>query len=61
LEISNTNIDSGLQHLPFSLESLIISNFGEVDNFEPKIRTLETELKEHGEPDNNDFAPLFVK
>jgi hypothetical protein len=46
LNISNTNLDSGLEYLPFSLKSFSCPADKEKD---VKVKTLEEELKEYGE------------
>ena len=58
LEIANTDIDSGLEHLPDSLTSFDCS----VDKREDaKVKKLETWLRKYGEPeDETNFFPLLA-
>lgn len=47
LAISNTDIDSGLEYLPESIEDFACSTN---KKFETKVRFIEQELRRHGEP-----------
>jgi len=58
LDIGNTDIDSGLEYLPTSLESFNCSS-DEVRDF--RVKTLAAELRKYGEAKDGDFFPLFLQ
>jgi len=58
LNINNTNIESGLEHLPGSIKDFRCSSKEKSKN---KVKAIEEELRKLGEPLNENFAVLLRK
>jgi hypothetical protein len=58
LDINNTDIDSGLEYLPESIKDFRCSSKEKSKN---KVKTIEEELRNFGEPINENFAVLLRK
>jgi len=58
LNINNTNIESGLEHLPESIKDFRCSSKEKSKN---KVKAIEEELRNFGEPLNENFAVLLRK